>query len=101
MAGGWTPRLEVVEAGDQCRLRLGSLAYGDGHTLQEAADDLVRRLLGVALSWRSDGVRVSSELGPIDLRLFEFIHELGEIAAAGGDIRERVFGADGWTLEPT
>jgi hypothetical protein len=44
------------------------------------------------MSWRSSGFRISCELGPIDLRLFEFIHELGEIAAGGGDIRERVFG---------
>jgi hypothetical protein len=101
VAGRWTPALEVVESDGTCQLRLGSVAHGDGHTLQEAADDLVRRLLGLALSWRSDGFRVSCELGPIDLRLFEFIHELGEIAAAGGDIRERVFGADGWTLETT
>jgi hypothetical protein len=92
VAGGWTPELQVVEAGGICRLRLGSLAHGDGHTLQEAADDLIRRLLGIAMSWRSSGFRISCELGPIDLRWFEFIHELGEIAAAGGDIRERVFG---------
>jgi hypothetical protein len=92
VASGWTPELQVVEAGGICRLRLGSLAHGDGHTLQEAADDLIRRLLGIAMSWRSSGFRISCELGPIDLRWFEFIHELGEIAAAGGDIRERVFG---------
>jgi hypothetical protein len=101
VASKWTPGLEVVEGEGTCRLRLGSLAHGDGHTLQEAADDLVRRLLGLALSWRSGGFRVCSELGPIDLRLFEFIHELGEIAAAGGDIRERVFGTGGGALEPT
>jgi hypothetical protein len=92
VAGGWTPTLHVVEAGGTCRLRLGSVAHGDGQTLQEAADDLIGRLLGIAMSWRSSGFRISCELGPIDLRWFEFIHELGEIAAAGGDIRERVFG---------
>jgi hypothetical protein len=27
-----------------------------------------------------------------DLMWFEFLHELGEIAAAGGDIRDRVLG---------
>jgi hypothetical protein len=99
VARGWTPALEVVEGDGTCRLRLGSLAHGDGHTLQEAADDLVRRLLDMALSCRSGGFRASCELGAIDLRLFEFIHELGEIAAAGGDIRERVFGTGGDTLE--
>jgi hypothetical protein len=93
MAGEWTPQLEVVEAGGTCRLLLGGFAQGNGRTLQEAADDLVCRLLGVAMSWRSGGFRISRELGPIDLRWFEFIHELGEIAAAGGDIRGRLFGA--------
>jgi hypothetical protein len=101
VAGGWTPELRVIETGGRCRLRLGGLAHGDGNTLQDAADDLIRRLLGIALSCRSSGFRVSCELGPVDLRWFEFIHELGEIAAAGGDIRERVFGAGGGKLEPS
>jgi hypothetical protein len=39
-------------------------------------------------------LRVSPELGPPDLRWFEFVYELGEIAAAGGDIRERIFGPE-------
>jgi hypothetical protein len=89
----------VVEAEGRCQLRLGSLAHGEGRTLQEAADDLVFRLLGVAMSWRSGGFRIACELGPVDLRWFEFIHELGEIAAAGGDIRERVFGSADGKLE--
>jgi hypothetical protein len=99
VANGWTPELEVVEAEGRCRLRLGSLANGEGRTLQEAADDLVIRLLGVLMSWRSGGFRISCELGPVDLRWFEFIHELGEIAAVGGDIRERVFGSPAGKLE--
>jgi hypothetical protein len=90
----------VVETEGRCRLRLGSLANGEGRTLQEAADDLVIRLLGVAMSWRSGGgFRISCELGAVDLHWFEFIHDLGEIAAAGGDIRERVFGAPDGKLE--
>ena len=43
--------------------------------------------------WRSGGFRFAPELGPPDLRRFDFLHELGEIAAAGGDIRGHVFGA--------
>jgi hypothetical protein len=31
------------------------------------------------------------------MRWLEFVHGLGEIAAAGGDIRDRVFG--GWLVE--
>jgi len=41
----------------------------------------------------------SSEIGPVssetpqpDPAMLEFLHDLGEIAAAGGDIRQRLFG---------
>jgi hypothetical protein len=71
---------------------LDGIASGYGTTPQAAADDLVVRLLSIALAWRSGSFRFPAELGPIDPRLFEFIHELGEIAAAGGEIRERIFG---------
>ena len=92
MGDGWTPPLRIHETNGACRLWLGSYAFGDGATLQEAADALVARLLGLALSFRSPGgVRVPMELGPPDLRWFEFVYELGEIAATGGDIRPRVF----------
>ena len=76
----------------RCRLSLGGHAYGDGDTLQDAADALVARLLQTAMSWRNGAFRFPSELGPPDVRWLEFLHELGEIAAAGGDIRERVLG---------
>jgi hypothetical protein len=90
---GWTPRLRIHETSGSCRLWLESYAFGDGATLQEAADALVARLLGLALGFRApSGLRVAPELGPPDLRWFEFVYELGEIAAAGGDIRPRVFG---------
>lgn len=95
MADSWAPRLRVHENGGRCRLWLGSQAFGDGESLQEAADDLVRRLLSLAMGFRSaTGIRLSAELGPIDVQWFEFVYELGEIAAAGGDIRLRVFGCD-------
>jgi hypothetical protein len=91
---GWAPALRICEANGSCRLWLGGYAYGDGDTLQDAADVLVARLLGLAMSFRVGGVRVPTELGPPDLRWFEFVYELGEIAAAGGDIRERIFGPE-------
>jgi hypothetical protein len=34
------PSLTVSEQGGRCRLRLAGDAWGDGATLQEAADDL-------------------------------------------------------------
>jgi hypothetical protein len=52
---------------------------------------LIRRVLELALVFRSSGCSASRELRP-DLETMNFLHELGEIAATGGDIRERVFG---------
>jgi hypothetical protein len=66
------------------------VTHGEGTSLQEAADDLVRRLLALAMMVR-DGARSSSEFPP-DSGAVSFVHELAEIAAGGGDIRERLFG---------
>jgi hypothetical protein len=92
MVESWTPSLSARETAGRCRLSLGGYVHGEGATLQEAADDLVRRLLAQAMSLRSEqGFRVSPEGPGVDLRWFEFLYELGAIAARGGDIRERVF----------
>ena len=92
MAERWTPALSIREVAGRCRLDLGGQVHGEGATLQEAADDLVRRLLGLAMSLRSEaGFRVSPEVPGVDLRWFEFLYELGTIAARGEDIRDRVF----------
>jgi hypothetical protein len=88
----WTPALSVRDVAGRCRLSLGGHAHGEGATLQEAADDLVRRLLALAMALRSGaGLRVSPEAPSVDLRWFEFLYELGAIAASGEDIRKRVF----------
>jgi hypothetical protein len=89
----WSPPLRLDVSGNRCRLLLGGLTYGNGDTLQEAADDLVARLLNMAVGFRSGGFRLCSEIGAPDRRALEFLWELGEIAARDGDIRERVFGA--------
>jgi hypothetical protein len=88
---GFRPTFAVRESAGTVRLELNRVAHGEGTSLQEAADDLVRRLLILALAFRANGVTVSRELPP-DLEAIEFIAELAEFAAAGGDIRERVFG---------
>jgi hypothetical protein len=90
----WSPPLHVSEVAGGCRLTLVGCAHGDGATLQEAADDLVARLLNVAMCFRSSGWSWTTEVMP-DLRWFDFVWELGEIAARGGDIRERIFGLPG------
>jgi hypothetical protein len=87
------PPLEVHQVAGRVRLLLGALAYGEGATLQEAADDLVARVLVLVMAFRTSGIGpVSSEVPLPDLAMLEFLYELGEIAAADGDIRERLFG---------
>jgi hypothetical protein len=85
------PSLTITESGGLVQLQLGAFARGRGASLQEAADDLVRSVLALVLALRSSGFKVSCEVHP-DLEAISFLHELGEIAAAGGDIRARVFG---------
>jgi hypothetical protein len=84
--------LTVQERSGGVRLHLGSVAYGDGLSLQEAADDLVRRVLALGRAFRTSGFSVSPEL-PYDLAALSLLSELDEIAAAGGDVRTRLFGA--------
>ena len=74
------------------RLHLGSLAHGDGPSLQEASDDLVRRVLVIARALRTSGFSVPREVLQ-DVAALSFLYELDEIAAAGGDVRTRLFGA--------
>jgi hypothetical protein len=87
-----TPPLTVQELPGRVRLWLGTLSHGTGATLQDAADDLVQRLLDSAMALRTRGLPASSELGPPDPAAVGLLYELGEIAASGGDIRSRLFG---------
>lgn len=84
------PSLTLTEQGNRVCLQLGDLARGEGASLQEAADKLIGRLLELALAFRSNGPAASRELRP-DLETMNFLHELGELAASGVDIRSRVF----------
>jgi len=86
------PAIALRESAGRCHLTLAGLTYGVGFSLQEAADDLIARLVGIALGARSSGFQHARELGPPDHDLLDFIHELGELAAKGEDIRPRVFG---------
>jgi hypothetical protein len=85
------PALKIVESDGLVRLQLGGLARGEGPSLQDASDDLIRRLLALAHAFGSGGLAASGEILP-DLEAMDLLYELGEIAAAGGDIRARVFG---------
>jgi hypothetical protein len=84
------PPLTVTEKLGRVRLQLGGLARGEGASLQEAADDLVRSVLALALAVRAGGAACSREVRP-DLETIGFLHELAEVAVSGGDIRARLF----------
>jgi hypothetical protein len=84
--------LTVQERSDGVRLHLGSVAYGDGPSLQDAADDLVRRVLALGRALCTSGFAVSTEF-PCDVAALSLLAEVDEIAAAGGDVRTWLFGA--------
>jgi hypothetical protein len=84
------PELTVTETGERVCLHLGGFARGQGTSLQEAADDLIHSILRLVIAFRSTGFRAARECPP-DLETIDFLYQLGEIAATGGDIRSRVF----------
>jgi hypothetical protein len=90
----WTPPLRLAELGGHCRLWLGTYTCGDGATLQEAGDDLLRKVARLADALLSGpGFRMTtSKTGLPDRVWLNFLYEVGEIVAAGGDLRTRVFG---------
>jgi hypothetical protein len=92
MSEPWVPSLTVREHGYRCRLQLAGDAWGDGDTLQDAADDLVARVLQHARALRGGGWVFGPELGAPDQRWLDFLYEVGEIAERGGDVRRRVLG---------
>lgn len=79
------PNLELREIDGRCCLVLGGHVRGEGETLQDAGDDLVRRVLDMATGPR-DGA-------PFDAPWIAFLDGIAEVAAGGGDVRELVFGA--------
>ena len=93
MKNPWTPPLVIQDHGGRCRLRLGGDAWGDGATLQEAADDLVARVVRRAMALRSGGLTCSKDVSPPDLRWLDFLYEVSDIAVRGGDVRQRIVGA--------
>jgi hypothetical protein len=95
MSETWEPPLRFSSVGGRCRLSLGGFTHGNGDSLDEAANDLVTRLLNLALCFRSTGFRIPAELGLTDHRWLEFLWELGDLASRGDDIRGRVFGGAG------
>lgn len=88
----WSPPLRISEVGGRVRLGLEGFGDAEGQTLQEAADALVVRLVAASHALRTSGVGpLSSECCP-DPDLLDFVWRLGEVAQAGGDPRDLLFG---------
>jgi hypothetical protein len=88
----FAPKLRVDEVDGRVRLNLEGVCSADGQSLQEAADELVWKVLMAVMAFRSAGMGGFSTLCRPEMELVRFLWELGEIAAADGDIRERLFG---------
>jgi len=89
----FAPTLRVDEVAGRVRLSLDGFLSADGLTLQEAADELVWKTLVAVMAFRTSGLAAFSTLCRPEMDLVRFLWELGAIAAEGGDIRERLFGA--------
>ena len=88
----FAPALRLDEVGGRVRLSLEGVCSAEGHSLQEAADELVWKVLMAVMAFRSVGMGGFSTLCRPEIGLVRFLWELGEVAAADGDIRERLFG---------
>jgi hypothetical protein len=86
------PLLRTHLTGSGIRLELGQWSYGNGRTLQEAADDLVARLTAQGRAIHAGRIRFGSELGVPDPAYLRFLWQLGELADRPETIREQIFG---------
>jgi hypothetical protein len=89
------PTLRVDEMAGRVRLSLDGFFSAEAPTLQEAADELVWKMLVTVMAFRCRSVSGLSAVCRPDMELVGFLWELDTIAAAGGDIRERLFGPSG------
>jgi hypothetical protein len=87
----FAPSLHISDRSGRVRLGLSGITFAEGPTLQEAADELVHKVLVMAMAVRSDGIRHTSSELHVDPNLLAYLWRLGEIAAAGGDVRQLLF----------
>jgi hypothetical protein len=86
------PLLRTRITGAGIRLELGAWSYGNGRTLQDAADDLVARLTAHAKALRASGMRFHPEAPLADRAYLDFLWELGELNDGQDAIRALIFG---------
>jgi len=90
----FTPTLWVDERNGRVRICLDGVASAEGPTLQEAADELVWKVLVAVMEFRERGLGGLCAVGRPRMELVGLLWELAEIASGGGDIRERLLGPD-------
>ena len=88
----FTPTLWVDERNGRVRICLDGVASAEGPTLQEAADELVWKVLVAVMEFRERGPGALAAAGRPCMELVALLWELAEIASDGGDIRERLLG---------
>jgi hypothetical protein len=88
----FSPSLRVTEANGHVRLWLDGLAFADGPTLQDAADELVHKMLIMAMAIRSGQIWSSGGGLRPDPAVLHYLLRLAQAAAAGDDIRQLLFG---------
>jgi hypothetical protein len=84
------PSLDVFEGPDGVRLELEAITSAEGSTLQDAADELVRKLLAIVMALREHGPQCGPSVRP-DPALLNYLWKLSAVAVAGGDIRDALF----------
>ena len=87
---GWAPALTLRERDGRCRLALSGLTHGEGPTLQEAADDLVARVLAVAVATCHGGFPFSTELPPPDRYVRGYLNDVASLASEQEALRRYV-----------
>jgi hypothetical protein len=89
----FTPSFRVRSDANGVRLTLTGVTHASGPTLQDAADELVRKILVMLMAIRGGAVAPAGRGLRVDPGIQEFIFELADYAARGGDIRDRLFAA--------
>lgn len=72
-------------------MTVAGITHASGPTLQEAADELVRKILVILMAFRGGGIAPAGRGLMLDPAIQGYITELGDYAAGGGDIRDRLF----------
>jgi hypothetical protein len=86
----WIPDLTLQDRDGRCRLALAGLTYGDGTTLQQAADELVARVVRMAIAVRQGDLAFSSAVRAPEPHVMTFLQDLAGRAVDADQIRQHI-----------